>query len=189
MANRLQDVKSLEEFKLRVLTGIEPNSNVGNIKFHEGLEEFVDFIIQNGTEKQRFAVGWEKPNDSGFPLAESKALVYTQSDNELLLFLLSTLDYLDRTKVQKLYGQLKRASQQDLQELGMAAYGCHGFPSSSCTRDWEIVIDNRGSVYRHPIYLQNTSRKVGLLFAAEEFYREVMQTRFPERVVSERISV
>ncbi len=214
MANRLQEIKSLEEFRLKVLNldgllgdssfaqncrsrilmsfGLKYDSNPKDIRFSDGLEEFVDYIIQSGTPEQKFAVGWEELQYGMFPTDIVKTLIYTKPDNGLLLFLLADSNRLDKTKAQELYspnGQIKMASQQDLQELGMTAKGCSGFPSASCLRDWKIVIDDRGIACRHPIYLQGTSRKAGSLYAAESFYKEVMQARFPNKVVQERISL
>jgi hypothetical protein len=189
-ARRLQDVSSLEEFKSRVIADSRSGlKGISDVRFSKGMEEFVDYVIQNGTDDQKFAIGWEEPYYGGIPLSgKVKTLVYVLPNGELLLCLLDMLDYLDEKKVKSLYTpneQLKKASLEDLHDLEMLPKRCHGFPSSECKRKWKIVADD---VTRHPIYLNGIGENVGFLYAHTKYYSEIMNERFPGKVIQDRIS-
>lgn len=190
MIKRTRDLESLNELKSHL---IYPNKD-SDIQLAKGLEEFVKYVIQQGNDDQKFSVAYEKLSEcgsfAGRPAPGSvKTMVYALPDSTLLLCLLDMEKYLDRDKVAHLYSsdtQLKKASLDDLKELGMAQEGCHGFVSSECDRDWKIVVDD--GIQRHPIYVDRTSKKMGALLAGSDTYAEIMQARFPSKILREKIS-
>lgn len=207
MLTRLEEVSSIEEFRFRAIGllylsqsyGEESRrimaeqrlreyygiKDVSELRFAQGLEEFVQYVIDNGTDSQKFAIGCETDNiDRGvFRTTRVKTMVYASGD-ELLLCLLGENNYVDDTKASQLLGlpdtKLKKASQEDLADLSMKAGTCHGFPSTAVERDWRVAVDEEAM--NHSLYLEGARKEVSLLFASARYYTEVMEARFPGRV-------
>ena len=205
MRQTLESVASVEEFREKIL-GIEGfdksdrrrrfrqltlRKRNTNYSLFPGLENFVDYVLREGTNVQRSEIGWERGYDRDSPRSGSvKTLVYTLKDNSLLLFLLGHYERLDTDAVGEIYAkgeELVRASAGELWDIGMWSFACCGFPAEIGDRDWKIVLASGDNFYNHPVYLAYNRLKVGDLYVPVKHYRDVMQARFGERVeVAER---
>ena len=204
MNTNLKDVASVDELRQRVLGlyGLENEAKAqrlaqlkihdSDIRFSPGLEDFMDYVLthrQDLLARIWWRNEWERYGV--FKDETAKTLIYTLPDDSIILFVLDPRNSL-AMDTQRRYAPsgLRRAAPTDLEMIGMAPYGCHAFPPSGSSRMWKVVVDDTPYMTSsHPIYLAKPLMQVGIFHVDKNDYLRIMQERFPDRIMEERIRV